>query len=351
MTAISNDVLAEFRTYASATVYEAAGKLGDMGSEIRPINNNPVLVGRAYTVRCWPGDALAFMQAVEDAQPGDVLVIDSGAGHQGSTWGGTATIRAKARGLAGVVTNGTVRDVATIRALDFPVFSSGISPRGGVVNHSGWTGLQLAMAGITVCNGDLIVGDVDGVVVVAADRVAEVLARTRTQKAKEDDAEQKIRDGGSYRDVLAGYRAASQASDEMAETAGSSTADKLVIARSEDDVFRSDGPRAFFAYSEVGVKEATGGKAAVHRVKTLREVRRGEGTGPHFHTVEFQLMHVLAGRALVNYEGRGPVEMIAGTTIFQPKGIRHDVLEVSEDYDMIVVELPASFETKSVEAF
>lgn len=203
-------ILAEFRTYPAATVYEAAGKLGDMGPEIRPVNHAPVLVGLAYTVRCWPGDALAFMQAVEEAAPGSVLVIDSGAGPGGSTWGGTATIRAKARGIAGVVTNGTVRDVETIRTLDFPVFSGGVALRGGMVNHPGWTGIPLAIAGATVSPGDLIVGDVDGVVVVAAGQIEHVLAATRIQKAKEDAAEAKIRAGGSYQDVLSGYRAASQ---------------------------------------------------------------------------------------------------------------------------------------------
>ena len=126
--------------------------------------------------------------------------------------------------------------------------------------------------------------------------------------------------------------------------------DKLIVAHAKDQVFHTEGPRPFFAYSELGVKDATGGKAAVHRVKTVREVRQGDGTGPHFHTVEFQLMHVLAGRALVNYEGRGPTEVTAGTTIFQPKGIKHDVLEVSADYDMIVIELPASFETTPVDS-
>jgi quercetin dioxygenase-like cupin family protein len=126
--------------------------------------------------------------------------------------------------------------------------------------------------------------------------------------------------------------------------------DRLMISNAQDVTFHSEGPRPFFEYCELGLVEATEGRAAAYRVRALREVRHGDGTGPHFHSASFQLLHVLAGRALVNYEGKGPTEVSAGTTIFHPTGVRHDVLEVSSDYDMIIVEMPVKYDTIPVES-
>jgi len=201
---------ADFAGFAAATVYEAAGKSGEMSPHIRPVGEACRLLGRAFTVRCWPSDGLAFMRAVELAQPGDVLVIDGGGTDRSTVWGGSATIRAKRRGLAGVVTNGAVRDVATIRELQFPVWSAGICVRGGVANHPGWHNTVVCVGDVAVAPGDIVLADLDGVVVVPAASAAEVLDKTRAQHAKEQGADERLRGGGSYDDVLRWYQSISK---------------------------------------------------------------------------------------------------------------------------------------------
>ncbi len=200
----------DFAGYAAATIYEAAGKRGDMSPAIRPVGDACKLLGRAFTVRCWPSDGLAFMRAVEMAEPGDVLVIDGGGTDRSTVWGGSATIRAKHRGLAGVVTNGSVRDVATIRELGFPVWAAGICVRGGVANHPGWHGTVISVGDVPVAPGDIITADLDGVVVIAAGSAAEILEKTRAQHEKEQGADERLRNGGSYEDVLRWYQSISK---------------------------------------------------------------------------------------------------------------------------------------------
>ena len=200
----------DFTDFAAATIYEAAGKAGEMSPNIRPVGDACRLLGRAFTVRCWPSDGLAFMRAVELAEPGDVLVIDGGGTDRSTVWGGSATIRAVRRGLAGVVTNGAVRDVATIRELGFPVWSAGICVRGGVANHAGWHNTVISVGDVAVAPGDIVVADIDGVVVVPSGAAAGVLEKTREQHAKERGADERLRNGGSYDDVLRWYQSLSK---------------------------------------------------------------------------------------------------------------------------------------------
>jgi len=196
---IPQDILEQFRTLAAATVYEGAGKSGDMAPEIRPVGDAVRIVAPAFTVRCWPGDGSAMMRAVDEAAPGDVLVIDAGS-DRSTAWGGAGTVAARYRGLAGVVTNGTVRDVAQIRALGFAVFSAGIAVRGAVRNHRGWTGIPVTVGDAIVNPGDLIVSDIDGVVVVPRDRLEETLERALKRKAHEEEADRRLGSGTSYRE-------------------------------------------------------------------------------------------------------------------------------------------------------
>ena len=114
--------------------------------------------------------------------------------------------------------------------------------------------------------------------------------------------------------------------------------------------FRSDGPRAFFAYADLGLSEATQGAFSAHRAKALLPVHAGEGTGPHVHEAEFQLIFVLRGRALLNYQGRGMTELVAGDLVYQPKNLHHDVVEVSVDYEHLEISMPAKYETRAVPA-
>jgi 4-hydroxy-4-methyl-2-oxoglutarate aldolase len=182
----------------AATIYEAAGKIGDMAPSIRCCVPGTSLIGRAFTVKCWPGDGSAFLNAIGDVPPGWVMVIDGGDSERLGCWGGSATLAARQRGIAGVVTNGSVRDMHIISELRFPVFAAGTSVRGGVRHHPGWTGIPIAVGGVPVHHGDLVVADDDGVVVVPADRISAIIPAALARQAMEKETEAKLRAGGDF---------------------------------------------------------------------------------------------------------------------------------------------------------
>jgi mannose-6-phosphate isomerase-like protein (cupin superfamily) len=124
----------------------------------------------------------------------------------------------------------------------------------------------------------------------------------------------------------------------------------LISHAPNQEAYRTDGPRGFFSYADLGLAAATDGRFSAHRARANQLVAKGEGTGPHRHEADFQLIYVLKGRALVNYEGQGPRELVAGDLVYQPRGVRHDVEEVSSDYEHLEISMPATYETHPVEA-
>lgn len=190
-----SDLARQFQGYSAATVYEAAGKLGDMEPNIRPIVPGVCITGTAFTVKCFVGDAKAVALAIDRAQKGDVLVIDAGGTERATPWGSMSATAAKLRGIAGCVTNGAVRDLDELIDIGFPVFAAGSSIRGNVKLHPGWMGIPVSVGGVIVQPGDVVIGDADGVVVVAAERAQEVYGRATEQQAKENEIMRQIRSG------------------------------------------------------------------------------------------------------------------------------------------------------------
>lgn len=205
-----NDVLPDAATepeallakLPTATIHEAAGQTGDMAAGIRPVTAGSRVAGRAFTVRCLAGEALAVLHAIEAAPKGSVLVIDAGNAAQATIWGGTSSLACVMRGVAGCVTNAATRDVAEIRALGFPVFCAGVCVRGTRKTHPGWIGETVSVGERPVAPGDFIVGDDDGVVVIPAARIGETAARAQRQFAREEDRARRQRDGASVLEVL-----------------------------------------------------------------------------------------------------------------------------------------------------
>jgi 4-hydroxy-4-methyl-2-oxoglutarate aldolase len=153
------------------------------------------MVGTAFTVKCFVGDAKAVALAIDQAKEGDVLVIDAGGTQRATPWGSMSATAAKLRGIAGCVTNGAVRDIDELIDIGFPVFAAGISVRGNVKLHPGWIGIPVSVGGMTVHPGDIVIGDNDGVVVVAAEQAQKVYDRAVEQQAKENKIMQRIRSG------------------------------------------------------------------------------------------------------------------------------------------------------------
>jgi 4-hydroxy-4-methyl-2-oxoglutarate aldolase len=169
-----------------------------MAPAIRQMVPGTRLFGPAFTVRCLPGDFAAVLRAVDRAKKGDVLVIDAGGSERVTGLGGTSSLAAKTRGLAGAVLNAACRDLDEIRAVKFPVYALGASVRGTLRNHPGWLQVPVSVGGTVVEPGDLVVGDADGVVVVAQSRIAEVAKKALAQKETERAREKEVRCGVKF---------------------------------------------------------------------------------------------------------------------------------------------------------
>jgi 4-hydroxy-4-methyl-2-oxoglutarate aldolase len=196
------DIVAIARDHAAATIYEAMGKTGEVGPDIVPVVPGARLAGLAYTVRCPAGDAKAIWHAIAEAPAGAVIVVDNG----GTPWmtaiGGTSVLAARQRGLAGFLVNGAVRDVSQIREIGLPVFAAGVSLRGTQKTAEGWRGITVAIGAAVIAPGDLVVGDDDGVVAVAAGAFAGFGERVRARAAREAALDARIMAGDHVLDAI-----------------------------------------------------------------------------------------------------------------------------------------------------
>lgn len=186
----------------TSTVYEAAGKIGDMGTAIRQIIPGTRFAGLAVTVRVWPGDTLAVLRAVDSAPAGSVVVVDAGGTERAAVWGGTSSLACIARGVRACVTNGSVRDIDEMVELKFPIFAAGISPRGTLKNHPGWHGIPISVGDCVVNDGDIIIGDSDGVLVVPFKDAADILLKAEAQEHKQRERDVRARSGESLTSII-----------------------------------------------------------------------------------------------------------------------------------------------------
>ena len=190
-----DEVIAALRDLGTATVYEAQGGHGALASANKPIDPASRLAGRALTVDAAPADNLVIHHAITKAQAGDVIVIDAKSFVEAGPWGDVLREAALARGIAGLVIDGAVRDSASIATMKFPVFARGVSIKGTGKNQPSRVGEAITVGGVLIQTGDVIVGDRDGVVVVATEEAEKTLQRARERAAKEDGFRRAIREG------------------------------------------------------------------------------------------------------------------------------------------------------------
>lgn len=183
-------LVARFRDVPTGWVVDANGRRGALDYRIRPITRAVRFAGVALTVHSRARDNLAPYAAIEFARPGDIMVVAADAYEEASVLGDILVGMAKNKGIAALVTDGMVRDVEGLNALGIPVFARGLSPNSPYKDGPGEIGLPVALGGATVNPGDVLVGDQDGLVVVAREAlaaVADALAEVKGKEAKMDE--------------------------------------------------------------------------------------------------------------------------------------------------------------------
>ncbi len=168
-------LLEQFAKYPTGNIVDAMGRFGAMDPGVKPVGPGMKFAGSALTVRIRACDNLVIYKALDLAQPGDVLVIATNNFQGAATWGDLTSMIAKAKGAAGVVTDGMVRDVDGICHVGVPVFARGATPNSPFKDGQGEVNFTVSCGGVTVRPGDILVGDGDGVVVIPREGWDEVL--------------------------------------------------------------------------------------------------------------------------------------------------------------------------------
>jgi 4-hydroxy-4-methyl-2-oxoglutarate aldolase len=194
------ELAAVLRRLGSATLGESGGLAADR--RLRPVWPGATIAAPAYPVGCTPGDNLAVHVAVTKAPRGSVLVVDVGHVADRGYWGEVLTTGAEAAGLAGLVIDGGVRDVAALQAHGFPVFSSTVALTGASKDQRGTVGSPVRVGGVDVRLGDWVVGDIDGVTVVPAAGLDAIVAAGLAREAKEAEYFEALHRGATTVELL-----------------------------------------------------------------------------------------------------------------------------------------------------
>lgn len=195
-------LLPQARRLGTSTLYEASGQPASaVDPAIRAVWPGASVAGPAYPLQCHPGDNLAIHIAMERAPRGSVLVVCA-SGFVAGYWGEVLTVAAEAAGVAGLVIDGGVRDIAALAARRFPVFSRGISMRGTIKASAPSVGRPVSLAGTPVAAGDLVVADDDGVLVIPAAHVRAALDKGQARADKEAAMMQALAEGRSTLELM-----------------------------------------------------------------------------------------------------------------------------------------------------
>lgn len=185
---VALDVAARFRDLPVANVSDVMSRMSAGGARLRPMHAGGVMAGPAFTVKTRPGDNLMVHKALAIAEPGDVIVVDAGGDLTNAIIGELMLAQMVKCGLGGIVINGAIRDSAAIRGQGFPVFAAGVTHRGPYKDGPGEINVPVAIDGMVIEPGDLILGDDDGLVCVPFAEVEAI--RQATVKKAEAEAQQ-----------------------------------------------------------------------------------------------------------------------------------------------------------------
>ena len=182
---VALNIAKEFLTLPVANVSDSMWRLTAGGSRLRPMHKSGQMAGPALTVKSRPGDNLMLHKAIDMAEPGDIIVCDAGGDLTNSLMGELMLAHAMKRGVGGFVLDGAVRDVEAFLDVNLPVFAAGVSHRGPYKDGPGEINVSVALDGMVIEPGDLVIGDWDGVLSIPLDDVDSILKKTNKKQAAE----------------------------------------------------------------------------------------------------------------------------------------------------------------------
>ncbi len=192
----------DFAAFPTGNLCNASPEVMVLPSAIRPLIAGRRVAGRAITARIQPGQNAAIHEAVHNAMPGDLLIVDGGGSDRFGPFGDLLAECCKMRGIVAAVFNCTTRDSTDIARLDFQIFSRGFHPEATAKTEPGETGVSVTIGRAQVAPGDIVVGDDDGVVVIPAGIASEVLERVADVARREEQIRARIVAGETTFDIF-----------------------------------------------------------------------------------------------------------------------------------------------------
>lgn len=193
--AVSLELARQFLAVPVANVSDCMSRMTAGGAALRPMHDGSPMAGPAITVKTRPGDNLMIHKALKLARPGDVIVVDAGGDLTNALIGEIMVGEAIHRGLGGIVIHGAIRDSAVLRKGRFPVFAAGVTHRGPYKDGPGEINVPIAIDGMVIEPGDLVIGDDDGLLCVPHAQAEQLLAAAHKKQEIEAVMVAEIADG------------------------------------------------------------------------------------------------------------------------------------------------------------
>jgi len=182
---VDAETVRKFRDVPVACVSDVMSRMAGGGARLRPYHAGGGLAGPALTVRVRPGDNLMIHKALMVAEPGDVIVVDAGGDLTNALVGELMLSHAMKIGVAGVVINGAIRDLGWVKTNTFPVFAAGVTHRGPYKDGPGELNVTIALDGMVIEPGDLVIGDDDGLLCVPYGETEAIYTAAKTKNEGE----------------------------------------------------------------------------------------------------------------------------------------------------------------------